>query len=133
MLDPDLSGRANFGFVSKYKKGTSVLTRNTEFQFQAGGFNFHSDSCDWLVVNQADTDAQFKGSGTVNGALDPNGAPYKFMLWATDGAPDTLRIKIWWEDDAGVENDVYDNGFDQAIGVGRLSFMSDICCGTAWC
>ena len=71
--DPDLSGKATFGFVSKYKKGAQVPEGNTEFQFQAGGFNFHSEMYDWLVVNQDGTNAQFKGSGTVNGQLDPNG------------------------------------------------------------
>ncbi|MBN1661497.1 MAG: PKD domain-containing protein, partial [Anaerolineae bacterium] len=120
MPDPDLSGKATFGFVSKYKKGASVPEGNTEFQFQAGGFNLHSDRYDWLVVDKSGTTAQFKGSGTVNGLLDPNGNPYKFMLWATDSAPDTFRIKIWWEDDEGVEHDVYDNGFNQAIGGGSI-------------
>ena len=49
--DPSLTGKATFGFVSKYKKGASVPTGNTEFQFQAGGFNFHSEAYEWLVVN----------------------------------------------------------------------------------
>jgi PKD repeat protein len=118
--DPSLSGKATFGFVSKYKKGASVPEGNTEFQFQAGGFNFHSETYDWLVVNQNGTNAQFKGSGTVNGELDPNGEAYKFMIWAGDGDPDTFRIRIWWEGEDGVEHDVYDNGFEQAIGGGSI-------------
>jgi len=32
--DPTLSGQANFGFVSKYQKGQSTPTGQTEFQFQ---------------------------------------------------------------------------------------------------
>jgi hypothetical protein len=116
---PSLNGKATFGFVSKYKKGALVPTGNTEFQFQAGEFNFHSEAYEWLVVNQGRANAQFKGSGTVNGGLDPNGNPYKFMLWAGDGSPDTFRIKIWLEDNAG-EHVVYDNGFDQAIGGGSI-------------
>jgi hypothetical protein len=36
--------------------------------------------------------------------------------WADDAVPDTFRINIWWEDDEGVANVVYDNGFNQAIG-----------------
>ncbi|HEX6384299.1 MAG TPA: PKD domain-containing protein, partial [Anaerolineae bacterium] len=107
--DPDLTGRANFGFVSKYKKGASTPSGNTEFQFQAGNLNFHSSTYEWLVVNQGGSNAQFKGQGTINGANDANGNPYNFMLWATDGAPDTFRIRIWWEDGGG-EHDVYDNG-----------------------
>lgn len=48
--DPSLSGKANFGFVSKYQKGATTPTGNTEFQFKAGNLNFHSDSYEWLVV-----------------------------------------------------------------------------------
>src|SRR5207302_434908 len=32
-LDPSLVGKANFGFVSQYKKGATVPTGETEFQF----------------------------------------------------------------------------------------------------
>ena len=49
-------------------------TGNTEFQFQAGNLNFTRPAYEWLVVNQNGTNAQFKGTGTVNGALDPNGS-----------------------------------------------------------
>ena len=116
-LDPSLTGRANFGFVSKYKKGASVPTGNTEFHFKAGDMNFHSSSYDWLVVNQNGVNAQYKGSGTINGEGD-----YKFMLWAKDLDPDeddTFRIKIWYEGEDG-EVVVYDNGFDQDIGGGNI-------------
>ena len=122
--DPDLSGAATFGFVSKYKKGAQAPTGTTQFQFDAAGFSFVSDTYEWLVVNQAGANAQFKGSGTVNGGLDPNGQAYKFMIWATDGEPDTLRIKIWWEA-GGVETDVYDNGAEQAIGAGNIVVHKD--------
>jgi hypothetical protein len=110
--EPELEGKANFGFVSKYKKGANVPEGSTEFQFKAGNLNFHSTSYDWLVVTGSDY-ARFKGTGTINGAGD-----YKFMLWAGDGDPDTFRIKIWWEDDT--EHMVYDNGMDQAIGGGQI-------------
>jgi hypothetical protein len=117
--DESLTGKANFGFVSKYKKGTSVPSGNTEFHFQTGNFKFHSTSYEWLVVNQAGMNAQFRGSGLINGAADSNGNVYEFMLWAGDGAPDTFRIRIWWEDANG-EHDVYDNGVDQPIGGGNI-------------
>ncbi len=97
----------------------SVPTGNTEFQFQAGGFNFHTESFEWLVVSKAGNTAQLKGSGTVNVVLAPNGNAYKFMLWAGDGSLDTFRIKIWWEDASG-EQVVYDNGFIQPIGGGSI-------------
>lgn len=118
--DETLSGKATFGFVSKYKKGATVPIGNTEFQFHAAGMNFHSDTYAWLVVNQAGTNAQFKGVGTINGGLDPNGNPFKFMLWAGDGSPDTFRIRIWWEDADGTEYNVYDNGFYQPIENGSI-------------
>ena len=120
--DPSLSGTANFGFVSKYKKKSNVPTGNTEFNFQIADLNFHSDSYDWLVVNQGGSNAQFKGSGTINGNYAPSGELFKFMIWATDNDPggdDTFRIKIWWED-GGVENIVYDNGTGQTIGGGNI-------------
>ncbi len=76
--------------------------------------NFHSSSYDWLVVTGSDY-AKFKGAGTINGSGD-----YKFMLWAGDKEPDTFRIKIWEEDDAGNETVIYDNGSDQEIGGGSI-------------
>ena len=114
---PDAEGKANFGFVSKYKKGQSTPTGNTEFQFKAGDLNFHSDSYDWLVVTGSDY-AKFKGTGTINGSGE-----YKFMIWARDGGKggdDTFRIKIWEEDEDGLEVVVYDNEMDQAIDSGSI-------------
>ncbi|MFW9871193.1 MAG: PKD domain-containing protein, partial [Candidatus Thorarchaeota archaeon] len=96
--DPSLTGKANFGFVSKYKKGTDVPMGTTEFQFHAGDLNFHSDSYDWLLI--AGAKAMFKGTGTINGE-----GSYKFMVMAVDGTLsddgtcDTFRIKIWTEDE----------------------------------
>lgn len=115
-------GRASFGFVSEYKKGASRPSGITEFNFTAGGLNFHSDRYDWLVVTQGGTNAQYKGEGTVNRALAPSGTRYKFMLWAKVNDPtygDTFRIRIWYEDN-GAEIDVYDNGFDQVIEGGKI-------------
>jgi hypothetical protein len=109
------TGKATFGFNAKYKKGASEPDGNTQFQFKAGDLNFHSASYDWLLVNQAGENAQFKGDGTINGTGD-----YKFMLWAGDhDSGDTFRIKIW-EETSGGENVVYDNGTDQVIGGGSI-------------
>jgi len=108
------TGKATFGFVSKYKKGAEVPTGSTEFQFQAGDLNFHSTSYDWLVVTGSDY-AKFKGVGTING-----GGEYKFKIWAGDDEPDTFRIKIWTEDEFGDETVVYDNFSDQALGGGSI-------------
>ncbi|MEA3225806.1 MAG: hypothetical protein U9Q07_07625, partial [Planctomycetota bacterium] len=110
-----VEGKASFGFVSKYKKGAQTPTGSTEFVFQAANLNFHSSSYQWLVVNQAGSNAQFKGSGTINSEGD-----YKFMLWAGDGEPDTFRIKIWEEIVEGVELVYYDNSVGQPIGGGSI-------------
>jgi hypothetical protein len=113
--DMDLAGKATFGFVSKYKHGAARPSGKTEFQFQVADLNFHSDTYQWLVVNQSGTNAQFKGEGTINGA-----GSYKFMLWATDDTTDLFRIRIWEEDGSGNETDIYDNGTDQEIGGGSI-------------
>jgi len=103
--DSSLSGRANFGFVSKYKKGQSIPTGNTEFQFQVGNLNFHSHTYEWLVI--AGPKATYKGVGTINGE-----GSYGFKLTAIDGQKnggggvDTFRIKIWDQDNNEV---VFDN------------------------
>jgi hypothetical protein len=92
--NPLLTGKASFGFVSRYGKGASTPAGQTEFQFQLAGLDFHSTSYDWLVI--AGAKAQYKGSGTINGSGD-----YGFMLTAIDGAlsggggVDKFRIKIW--------------------------------------
>ena len=80
-----VGGKATFGFVSKYAKGAKVPSGDTEFQFYAAGLSFQSTAYEWLVVNQAGTNAQFKGSGTINGA-----GSYQFMLWATRWRPGHL-------------------------------------------
>ena len=103
--DPTLTGPANFGFVSKYKKGQSTPIGNTEFKFKAGDLNFQSDSYDWLVI--AGAKAMYKGTGTING--DGN---YGFMLSAIDEEltpstdVDLFRIKIW---DKDTDDIIYDN------------------------
>jgi PKD repeat protein len=116
--DPTVTGKATFGFVSKYKSGATQPTGNTVFQFRAAGLNFHSVSYDWLVVTGGNS-ATLKGSGTINGNLAPNDQLYKFKMWADDGSPDTLRVKIWYE---GASDDVvvYDNGFGQSVADGSI-------------
>jgi hypothetical protein len=122
----DTTGKAIFGFVSKYHQGASIPTGKTDFKFKAGDLDFHSEVYDWLVVNQGGTNAQFKGAGTVNGAPAPSGGPFKFMIWARDLEPtgdDTFQIKIWYED-GGSEIVVYDNGV-QAIDGGNIKIHSN--------
>ncbi|HEX6944479.1 MAG TPA: hypothetical protein VF128_16250 [Gemmatimonadaceae bacterium] len=100
VADENLTGKANFGFVSKYQQGKTTPQGNTEFQFHAGNLNFKSTTYEWLVV--AGTRAQFKGVGTINGAGN-----YGFLLTAIDGSPDKFRIKIVDKSNGGAV--VYDN------------------------
>jgi hypothetical protein len=106
VTNPSLTGRASFGFVSKYHQGASVPTGQTQFQFKTGDLSFYSDAYEWLVV--AGARAKYKGTGTINGT-----GSYGFMLTAIDGAQpggggvDTFRIKIW--DNANGGAPVYDN------------------------
>jgi hypothetical protein len=91
--DYKLTGKAIFGFVSKYKKGATVPSGENQFQFKVADLNFHSDSYDWLVI--AGARAQYKGVGTINGEGE-----YGFILTAIDAdlTPSTdidkFRIKI---------------------------------------
>ena len=113
LADPTLTGRANFGFVSRYQKGSTLPTGNTVFQFKMANLTFHSDAYEWLVI--AGAKAQFKGVGTIN-----QEGSYKFLITAIDGqvigggGVDKFRIKIWYEDADG-EHIVYDNQLGASI------------------
>jgi len=97
--NPSLAGKASFGFVSKYQKGATVPTGETEFNYQVANFNFHSASYQWLVVSGSM--AQYKGTGTINGSGN-----YNFLLTALDGTPDGFRLKITDPTSSSV---IYDN------------------------
>lgn len=103
--DGGVTGSARFGFVSRYRRGATVPTGRTDFVFRIADFRFVSTAYDWLVV--AGARAQFKGTGTVNGAGD-----YGFLLTAIDGdlpgggGQDRFRIKVWNRISGDV---VYDN------------------------
>jgi hypothetical protein len=104
--DGSMVGKANFGFVSKYKKGSNTPEGQTEFQFKAGDLNFHSSVYDYGSLIVSGYKAQFRGSGDINGV-----AGYRFVLTAYDGdrpggsGIDRFRIKIT-NSGGGV---VYDN------------------------
>ena len=125
VLNPTLSGKANFGFVSKYENGANTPTGNAQFHFNAGDLKFQSTSYEWLVI-AGGKKAQYKGAGTING-----GGIYHFMLTAIDGdqpgggGQDKFRIKIWSDSDKVI----YDNhlnapdGDDPATVVGGGSIV----------
>jgi titin len=105
--DTTLTGKANFGFVSKYKKGQTTPSGNTTFEFKVADLKFKSTSYEWLVV--AGARAHYKGEGTINDAGN-----YGFLLTVIDGqvngggGTDKFRMKIWDKDNADAI--VYDNG-----------------------
>ncbi len=106
--DPAFTGKATFKFESKYQKGATVPTGQTEFTFPAASMTFKSTSYDWLVVSE--TRAQYKGTGTINGA-----GSYGFMLLVIDELGEgsrrikKFRIKIW---DKKTGRTIYDNDLD---------------------
>lgn len=114
--DAQLTGKATFGFVSKYVKGKTEPTGNTSFAFQTATLSFSSDSYQWLVVNQAGTNAQFKGVGILNGVPG-----HQFMVWAKDGDPDTFRIKISDPGGTIVYDNTQDGEFGTELGGGSIS------------
>lgn len=118
--DPARTGRANVGFNVKYQKGSAVPTGQTEFQFKDGDLNFHATGYQWLVI--AGARAQYKGTGTINGAGN-----YAFMVTVVDGGrEDRFRIKIW---DASTGTVIYDtqmgagDGADPSTALGGGSIV----------
>lgn len=112
------TGRATFGFLSKYVAGRTTPTGNTEFQFRAGDLQFASTSYDALIVGG--NRAQYWGRGTVNGATG-----YTFRLTAVDGqvagadgTVDKFRIEIWQSGagPVGTGARIYDNQWDAPQG-----------------
>jgi hypothetical protein len=118
LAQPGAVGTANFGFVSKYQKGATVPSGQTEFQFQTANLDFHSTAYQWLVIT-GQCRGQFKGTGTING-----GGSYTFLLTGVDGeqcanpGPDTFEIQIT---DNSNNTVVYDNGTNQQISGGDIA------------
>lgn len=112
IADPALTGKATFGFVSKYRKGRTLPEGETEFHFNAGGIHFHSNAYEWLVV--AGAKATYKGVGMINGAGN-----FGFMIKALDEkltpstSVDLFSIKIWDKDDGDVV--IYDNNLGDDV------------------
>jgi len=87
-------GRANFGFVAKYKDASS--TGNLEFQYKDGDIDMKSLSIDWLVIGSVS--AQFQGTATIQG----RSGIFTFRVNCTDnkanGNPDKFTILVWMDD-----------------------------------
>ncbi|MBI5353955.1 MAG: ExeM/NucH family extracellular endonuclease [Chloroflexi bacterium] len=106
IADPLAVGKGEFGFVAKYNKN-GVLSSESEFELEAGPFHFHSSNAQWLTLNGAN--AQFQGTGTVEG----NTHQYGFSITVIDGqvtgggGVDKFRLRIWDMDYGNAI--VYDN------------------------
>lgn len=120
--DTNVTGKAHFGLVSRYKKGQSAPDGSTNFRFAAGDLEFNATAYDWMIITGAR--ARYKGKGSVNGGAEL----YKFQVTALDAdendndshTEDSFRIKIWQEDTGGAEIVLYDNGLgtDDSAGSG---------------
>ena len=87
--NPTATGKANFGFNVKYHSGSSTVpTGKTEFSFNAGNIDLSSTGYNWLVVSSP-TQAQFQGTGTINGAGN-----YLFNIAIQSGSTNYIRIQI---------------------------------------
>jgi len=108
--DPSLTGKAIFGFVSRFQKGATTPNGSAQFDLRIAGFSFRSTSYDGLSLSGSK--AQCRGSGTVNGTGD-----FAFLLTAGDGdskgKPDTFRIKIT---DRATGTVIYDNNMGRGEG-----------------
>lgn len=119
--DPAMTGTAQFGFSSKYMKGTTIPTGNARFTFRTADFKFESVAHEWLVV--AGAKGQFKGTGTINGLGN-----YGFKIFGIDGdaaltaGPDRFRIKIWDIDNGDAV--VYDNEMNVEEGADPTTVIS---------
>jgi hypothetical protein len=124
---PSLTGRATFGFDSKYDGKTAQAPKGqVELSLPAAGLQFHGDRQDWLVV--AGAKAQVHGTGSLNGAPG-----YGFLLTAADGVrgggADRFRIRIWntttgatvYDNRAGSSDDL-DLANPQPIATGSIVF-----------
>ena len=131
--NPALTGKANFGFMSKYQKDATALTPpngTIEFQFHAGKRQFPFGGYQ-LAGRSRDAKAMYRGTGTINGSGN-----YGFFIVAYDGqgpgSVDRFRIKIWnmdagdavvYDNRMGVSEDI-DTADPQAIANGSIQIHS---------
>ncbi|MDI1322584.1 MAG: HYR domain-containing protein, partial [Algoriphagus sp.] len=114
VTDPTAEGKANFGFVAKYKTGKNLVDQvegNTNFQFKEGDFHFKSTSHESMSLVISGAKATYRGVGTVNGL-----GSHKFMVTVIDGdlrgELDRFRIRVWANGSSS--NVIYDNEYSLA-------------------
>lgn len=116
--DADVTGKANFGFVSRYRRGRTTPDGNATFRFRAANIDFRTRDLEWMVI----TGARIRMRGT--GEFKERPGSFQFQITALDAdinpgdahTADAFRIRIWNETD-GV---IYDNalGADDSEGDG---------------
>jgi endonuclease G, mitochondrial len=112
------NNKSNFNVNAKYLPSGTV---SGNVQFSANGFSFDATTMQWLVVSGSN--AQIRGTGTVNGA-----SGFAYLVTVADGSPDKFRIRVW---NAATNATVYDNvtgasddldaANPQAIGGGNIT------------
>jgi hypothetical protein len=112
-------GTATYEFAVSYNSqpagpplGSAKLTWKSGRTSKA----FTSTALDWLVVTDGGTAAYISGSGKIGGR-----GSYKFLLWATDGNPDLLRMRIWDAKSGAVQFD--NNVLQPVVGSIRVGLM----------
>jgi hypothetical protein len=99
--NPTATPKITFGFQSNYYKGATNPKGETEFDFDAGDFQFNALNFDYLVVDPNGYKAQFKGAGKISNQLGTIQSGINFIMTVIDGnAPngggiDKIHMKIY--------------------------------------
>jgi hypothetical protein len=97
--NPTATPKITFGFQSNYYKGATNPKGETEFDFDAGDFQFNALNFDYLVVDRYK--AQFKGSGKISNQYGTVQSGISFIMTVIDGqlagggGVDKIRMKIY--------------------------------------
>ena len=102
----DGTSKANFGFVVKYKNGSSTVpSGNMTFNYSVGDFQLSSAAFDYLVVTNQNL-TKFTGMATVKDA--PGLYPFKVKARDAGATGDRFAIKVWAPgDDPATDEAIY--------------------------
>ncbi len=105
--EPELIGKAHFGFVAMYKKNGEPQGA-IALDFPAAMIELFSDQVNWLVIDGAE--ARFSGVGTINetGEYGFWISMFDAKLTADRSDSDLIRVRIW---EVSTGTPVYDNEY----------------------
>jgi len=106
--NPSWTGKAQFQFDVKYLKQNVVPQGTFYLLLEGTGFEFTSNTIEWLTISGDGTAAIFTGSGLGSGDYD--GVLLRYIVWLKDGKRDDIRIQVW----DGTQL-VFDNGYLQRL------------------